>query len=121
MYSKTDGNIYIWNKISNQIKRSNEIVTVNVGQEIKIRCEVENEIRILNYPSKVTLRKNGNIVSPPNPYFNEIDVRASKNENGDRYECEAQNGVGSQKSYDLSLDVQCKSTSILLHFLMQSS
>ena len=121
LYSKTDGNINTWNKISNQIKHSNEIVTVKVGQEIKIRCEVENEIRILNYPSNVILRKNGNVVSPPKPYYKKINFQASKNENGDRYECEAQNGVGSQTSYDLSLNVQCKSTSVLSHFLMQSS
>ena len=114
--SKTDGN-----KISIPIKHSDEIITVKVGQQIKIRCEVESEIRIMNYPSKVVLRKNGNVVSPPKPYYNEIDVRATISENGDRYECEAQNGVGSQTSYDLSLDVQCKSRSVLLHFHIQSS
>ena len=100
------------------------VVKAELGQEIVFTCnEKHNAEGNTSYSSnsdktKITLKRNGERVSLHKHDSNYIIIRATADENGVRYQCEAENIVDKVLSNEICLDISCRFKNLGIYSLL---
>ena len=109
----------IYSKAFGEDSVSNEnteiVLRPRIGQQITLHCvELNNdgENGSLNPPAQLLFTKNGIAVGFPKHWENKMSFKASSDDSGAAYNCEAQNKLGKEVSNAILLDIQRKSVTI---------